>query len=381
MFLKKFKKDNSAENSNPATESSKANQTDKKKTLNISKLADVMRQIISNKSSLALCTSYLAVGIATFASVTAVRNSHNNVFLESDENISRTVLSQDENTATSLDNKAIAELEARITQNVIESVTAAREKTDIAKDADSNNSTVTESEIRFKDKQEFALAVSEALEEIRSQEIRREVINKEAKYANAQDTVPNNRHLYGNPQARFLIKEFSDVECPFCKNFFETPKEVADQSNGQVAVEWVHTPLSFHDPVATNEAIVTECIFQQKGNKAFWVSLQHLFDTTFGNGKGSSALASIPKAFELDEAEYLSCLNSDATKKIIEDNKNYAAAKGVSGTPGSLIIDTKTGKEQFIGGAQDPYVLMEAIEKLNAEEELAVENKEKSQKS
>ena len=64
-----------------------------------------------------------------------------------------------------------------------------------------------------------------------------------------------------------------------------------------------------------------------------------------------------------------------------EDNKNYAAAKGVSGTPGSLIIDTKTGKEQFIGGAQDPYVLMEAIEKLNAEEELAVENKEKSQKS
>ena len=141
MFLKKFKKDNSAENSNPAAESSKANQTDKKKTLNISKLADVMRQIISNKSSLALCTSYLAVGIATFASVTAVRNSHNNVFLESDENISRTVLSQDENAATSLDNKVLAELEARITQNVIESVTAAREKTDIAKDADSINQT------------------------------------------------------------------------------------------------------------------------------------------------------------------------------------------------------------------------------------------------
>ncbi|WP_202109257.1 DsbA family protein [Succinivibrio dextrinosolvens] len=381
MFLKKYRKDHNAETSKPAEESSSIKQADKKKSLNINKLSEVLRQIISNKSSLALCTSYLAVGIATFASVTAVRNSHNNVFLESDENISRTVLSQDENTAASLDTKAIAELEDRITARVIESVSVAAKNSEVSKDTESSISGVKDSEIRFKDKQEFAQAVSEALEDIRNQEVRREVIGKEVKYANAQDTVPNNRHLYGNPQARFLIKEFSDLECPFCKNFFDTPKEVADQSNGQVAVEWVHTPLSFHDPIATNEAIVTECIFQQKGNKAFWVSLQHLFDTTFGNGKGSSALASIPKAFELDEAEYLSCLNSDSTKKIIEDSKKYAAAKGVSGTPGSLIIDTKTGKEQFIGGAQDPYVLMEAIEKLNAEEELAVENKDKSQKS
>lgn len=218
-------------------------------------------------------------------------------------------------------------------------------------------------------KQQFNARVAQALEDIRTSQLIGEIKAKKEKYANAANTVPEERHLYGNVNARFVIKEFSDLECPYCKRFFETPKAVADRSNGQVAVEWFHTPLSFHDPVATNEAVATECVAKLGGNRAFWASLQHIFDTTYGNGQGTPILGNIPKAFELNDDAYLSCINDKSLLAKIEKSKQLAASYGISGTPASVIVDTKTGHSVTVSGAQDASALMNAIENLNAQEE------------
>lgn len=218
-------------------------------------------------------------------------------------------------------------------------------------------------------KQQFNARVAQALEDIRTAQLIGEIKAMKEKYSNAANTVPEERHLYGNVNARFVIKEFSDLECPYCKRFFETPKAVADRSNGQVAVEWFHTPLSFHDPVATNEAVATECVAKLGGNRAFWASLQHIFDTTYGNGQGTPILGSIPKAFELNDDAYLSCINDKSLLAKIEKSKQLAASYGISGTPASVIVDTKTGHSVTVSGAQDASALMNAIENLNAQEE------------
>lgn len=218
-------------------------------------------------------------------------------------------------------------------------------------------------------KQQFNARVAQALEDIRTAQLIGEIKAKKEKYANAANTVPEERHLYGNVNARFVIKEFSDLECPYCKRFFETPKAVADRSNGQVAVEWFHTPLSFHDPVATNEAVATECVAKLGGNRAFWTSLQHIFDTTYGNGQGTPILGNITKAFELNDDAYLTCINDKSIISKIEKSKQLAASYGISGTPASVIVDTKTGHSVTVSGAQDASALMNAIENLNAQEE------------
>lgn len=218
-------------------------------------------------------------------------------------------------------------------------------------------------------KQQFNARVAQALEDIRTAQLIGEIKAKKEKYANAANTVPEERHLYGNVNARFVIKEFSDLECPYCKRFFETPKAVADRSNGQVAVEWFHTPLSFHGPVATNEAVATECVAKLGGNRAFWTSLQHIFDTTYGNGQGTPILGNISKAFELNDDAYLTCINDKSIISKIEKSKQLAASYGISGTPASVIIDTKTGHSVTVSGAQDASALMNAIENLNAQEE------------
>ena len=221
----------------------------------------------------------------------------------------------------------------------------------------------------FTTKDQFADAVEEALSYLRAREQINIVNSINESYSNAQNTVPDNRKIYGNPKARFVIQEFSDLECPYCNDFFNTPKAVADASNGLVAVEWIHTPLSFHEPAATQEAIAAECIYDQLGNRSFWTALQYIFNTTYGNGKGSPNMGVIPDAFGLDSGAYLKCINSPLVANRIEQSKQMAAQNGISSTPSSVIVDTRNGNRVVIGGAQDKMALMDAIERMNEQAE------------
>ena len=216
----------------------------------------------------------------------------------------------------------------------------------------------------FTDRAAFVEAVEQANHDIERKQNNMILQNKFKAFENAQNSIPNNRKIYGNPNARFIIQEYSDLECPYCKEFFNIPKQVSDNSNGQVAVEWIHTPLSFHEPMATMEAVASECVFEQKGNQAFWVTLQHLYDTTGGNGSGSPILSNIPDIFNLDKKQYEVCIKSERVAKEIENLKEMASSAGVTGTPASIILDTKTGKTAHIGGYVSDVELMAAIEDL-----------------
>ncbi len=230
--------------------------------------------------------------------------------------------------------------------------------------------------LSFADEADFKNAVSKALSQIRQDEVKAFNAKLFEKYTLASDKTPNNLKMYGNPEARFTMYEFSDVECPYCKNFFSIPKEVVDISNSQVSLVWKNFPLQFHDPVATQEAIAVECALQVKGNKASWVALDKLFSTTGSNGKGSSLMKSLPLDLGLDENKYLDCLNKPETLKALEKDKADAVAEGVSSTPSLVIVDNLTGRKTTLSGAVPAEQIINAIESLNADsqKEKTVEN-------
>jgi|GEM_PF-1670303 len=365
----------------------------------------LMNKLITSKSNLVMAMSGIALVVSTIALVNS-QNGAAKAFIESEEALSVTKLNAQNDSMTgsavpeelqkklddaknkggiitATDSKKLTDdqykqLEGKLMTYIetrLNSTENNKFTTDNGEKVVSGGYTMTPEEMfRFTTNEQreiFAHAVRDAMDFLRIEDNRRNLQMISDKFKDAQNTVPNGRHLYGNPQARFIIQEFSDLECPYCKGFFETPKAVADASNGQVAVEWVHTPLSFHEPAATQEAIATECVFEQKGNKGFWTSLQYIFDTTYGNGKGSGVLASLAESFELDSAKYLKCINSPEVKEKIEKAKEFAASKGVNSTPSSIILDTKTGATTVVGGAQDQSVIMEAIEKMNEQSALA----------
>lgn len=220
--------------------------------------------------------------------------------------------------------------------------------------------------ITFNSEKDFKDAVNQALNDIKNDQVKEQLAARFKKYSNAPEKAVNNEKVYGNPDARFKIYEYSDVECPYCKNFFPTPKEVSDLSNGQVSVTWKNFPLGFHDPKATQEAVAVECAFKLKGNRAAWVALDRLFETTRSNGQASFVLDNFATEMGLDTAQYLNCIADPATIKAVQKDKDQATSEGVGSTPTTIIVDTLTGQKERLSGAVGPDVLMNTIEAMNS---------------
>jgi len=81
-------------------------------------------------------------------------------------------------------------------------------------------------------------------------------------------------HIFGNPNAPIKIIEYSDLECPFCKMFNSTMKQVIADSNGNVS--WVYRHWPIHQN-SMEKLVAAECVAKIKGNDAFWKYVDLLF--------------------------------------------------------------------------------------------------------
>jgi protein-disulfide isomerase len=96
--------------------------------------------------------------------------------------------------------------------------------------------------------------------------------------------VTSKDHIRGNSNAKVMMVEYSDTECPFCKRFHATLNQVLSAHTAKGDVAWVyrHNPLAIH-PRAQKEAEATECAAEQGGNTAFWKYLDRLIEVTPSN--------------------------------------------------------------------------------------------------
>ena len=61
-----------------------------------------------------------------------------------------------------------------------------------------------------------------------------EQLEKAKMAKNARPVDPKNDFIYGNLDAPVSIIEYSDFECPYCKQFSAVPMEVVDQMSNQI---------------------------------------------------------------------------------------------------------------------------------------------------
>ncbi len=183
--------------------------------------------------------------------------------------------------------------------------------------------------------------------------------------------VSKDDHIRGNPNALVKIVEYSDTECPFCKRFHISMKQIIDEYGKDGKVAWVyrHFPLDQLHPIkARMEAVALECAGDQGGNDKFWEYADRLYEITpSNNGLDAAELPKIAQFVGLDTAKFNACLTSGKFDKHIEDELQNAQATGGSGTPWSIVV-AKNGKKYPLSGAQ-PY---ESIKQLV---ELALQGK------
>ena len=198
----------------------------------------------------------------------------------------------------------------------------------------------------------------------------KEEAQKAAMAKNARPVDAKNDFIYGKPDAFISIIEYSDFECPFCKQFGDIPNKVVDAMPDQVNLVWRNFPLSFHDPMASKEAIAAVCAGQQGGNTAFWKYADSIFKTTRSNGQGMPGpngvdpLLTLAKDQGLNTEKFSSCLQSEAVAKQVQADLNDGINAGISGTPGVILINHKTGTFNVLAGAVPEDVLKQEVRNL-----------------
>lgn len=181
--------------------------------------------------------------------------------------------------------------------------------------------------------------------------------------------------IMGSADAPITMIEFSDFECPFCKSFYdETLPEIKSNyiDTGKVKFVYRDLPLSFHDPLATLEAVAANCAREQGNDETYFQYHDEIFNRTESNGNGLSNedLSTIASDIGLDVGSFETCLNSDKYSEEIQKDIADAASIGGTGTPTFLIGKTTSDgviTGQVVVGAQPLQVFTAILDELGSE--------------
>lgn len=192
---------------------------------------------------------------------------------------------------------------------------------------------------------------------VKTQEAIIDTVQKSAEGSSVKmKAVSSDDHILGNPNAEIIIVEYSDTECPFCKQYHQTLKRVMSEYGKDGKVAWVyrHFPIDSLHPKARKEAEALECANELGGSEKFWQYTNLLYETTpSNNGLDASELPKMAKTVGLDVSAFNSCLSSGKYADKVDAQYQDAIGTGAQGTPNSILV-SKDGTKTVVEGAQ-PY--------------------------
>lgn len=173
--------------------------------------------------------------------------------------------------------------------------------------------------------------------------------------------VTEKDHILGNPNAPIMIVEYSDFDCPFCKNFHGTMQKVMETYGKDGKVAWVyrHFPLEQLHPNSPKVSAASECVASLGGNDAFWKFANAVIDD-----RGTNEPTNILKLPEyasnagVDKTKFTECYEAGTYNEKIQKDIEEALKTGARGTPYSVII---VGDQQAVINGAQPYTAVKQM--------------------
>ncbi|MGB0679128.1 MAG: DsbA family protein, partial [Polyangiales bacterium] len=167
--------------------------------------------------------------------------------------------------------------------------------------------------------------------------------------------VPKKVPFKGGANAKVVIQEFSDFQCPFCSRVLPSVQQVMKEYGNKVKLVWRHHPLPMHpDAPLAHEASAE--VFRQGGSKKFWA----YHDLLFANQRALSR-ADLEKYAQqvggINLGEFKKALDDRRHKALVQSDLSAPQKAGAQiGTP-SFFINGK-----LLQGAQPYAKFKEAID-------------------
>lgn len=145
--------------------------------------------------------------------------------------------------------------------------------------------------------------------------------------------ISNNDYVKGGANAKVVLIEYTDFECPFCLRHHNTMNQILAEYGDQVKYVLRHFPLSFH-PNAQKAAEAAECAGEQG---KFYEMCDALFKSNEDQTMGLEKFKAIAKELGLNTSTFNSCLDDGKYAEKINSEAAAGQMAGVDGTPATFI--------------------------------------------
>lgn len=139
-------------------------------------------------------------------------------------------------------------------------------------------------------------------------------------------------HVRGENNAPVAIIEYSDFECPYCKEVHPLLKEILETYKGEVKWVYRHFPLPNHS-FAQAAAEASECAGEQG---KFWEYADTLFATQ--SLFSDDYFLSLALKMGIDRANFEDCMSKGRYRWKVEQERIQAITAGATGTPFSIVL-------------------------------------------
>lgn len=161
--------------------------------------------------------------------------------------------------------------------------------------------------------------------------------------------------VLGKKDAKVIVIEFADFQCPFCERFFKDAEKGLIKDYVKTGkVKFVFRNYAFLGKESTWAAEASECANEQE---KFWEYHDYLYNHQGPENSGAFAkdkLEGFAEQLGLNTNQFNSCLETDKYAKAVADDLAEGQKAGVSGTPATFI------NGQLVVGAQ-PYSAFKTI--------------------
>ena len=165
--------------------------------------------------------------------------------------------------------------------------------------------------------------------------------------------------LLGSQTAPVTIIEMGDYQCEMCKRWYDEsrPKIIENFiDTGKANMFFIDYPI-----LGPDSAIAAEATYCADDQGKYWDYHIILYDYQGHMNSGwanADRLKSFAFNLDLNMDEFDECLDSSKYDERVKLNWQKASAGGANSTPTFIIVNTETGNEEKIVGAQ-PYSVFE----------------------
>lgn len=146
--------------------------------------------------------------------------------------------------------------------------------------------------------------------------------------------VKDGEKFLGGKDAKAVLIEYTDLECPYCSKQHTTVKQILSIYGDKVKYVLRHYPLTSIHPDAQKAAEAVECATEQ--NKRFEM-VDYVFDANAAQAMSVDSWKAGAKKMGLNVGKFNDCLDSGRMAAAVEASAQEGGTAGVDGTPATFI--------------------------------------------